>query len=174
MSDQEKLWAHVQRALDERRDPLADPELEAWLLEDDQALDEVLRLRSTLSVLEATATPVAPRWRRSVALAACVTALLVGGGLLLESPLGPQPAGNPDRGSLAPEVAGLLPNTPTARVLEVSISVVTESEDACIATHYDGHEFTRRKDRFASMSVGDSARRSDTVISTLVSQRYSR
>lgn len=168
MMDQEKLWARVQRALDDRRDPFEDAELEAWLLEDDQALDEVLRLQDTLLSLGHRVPTRTREWVRPVALAAGIGGLLVGAGLLLEGVFAPPGSSNVE----PPPVAQLTAEGRGARILEVSISVVTESESARTVTFFDGQQFTRQREVQMGAGTGPLGPRSKTLISTLVPVRF--
>ena len=167
MKQQAELWERLQQALDERRDPFDDPVLESWLLEDDEALDEVLRMRAVLEAVQ-NETPAVPRgWGRSLALAAGLVGLLIGAGSVLEAALAPSPAPT----FVTPVVAQLNSDTAADRILNVSISVVTESESERVETSFDGHEFTRQRDRIAEVTSLAFAPGPATVISTLVSLR---
>jgi len=83
----EALWSRVQTALDERRDPVADADVRAWLLahpDDALALGD---LRAALGELERADNPLrAPRRSRRVPLAAAALALFALGSWLALRP----------------------------------------------------------------------------------------
>ncbi len=99
----EATWRVLQRALDERRDPLADPELQALLAERPGELEPLLEVLAVLERIEACAggrerTPLAhsrgapppvARTRRGLPRLAAVAGLLLTAGLAFL--LGPSP-----------------------------------------------------------------------------------
>jgi hypothetical protein len=75
----ERFWTRAQTVLDERRDPLADDELRAWLLEHPEDALELCDLRDALGEIEGASVPLrASRRTRLVPLAFATAALLAG------------------------------------------------------------------------------------------------
>jgi hypothetical protein len=76
----ERFWNKVHKTLDQRKDPLLDPDLQAYLLEHPEALEEVADLRYGLQLLEKVpALPARKPWKLLLgmgAAAACLAALL--------------------------------------------------------------------------------------------------
>lgn len=68
----EELWAHVQEALDEREDPLADERVREGLLEHPELCDELFELRGELDRLPTGPQRSASNWRRVAAVAAAL------------------------------------------------------------------------------------------------------
>ncbi len=82
MKNHEELWARVNAALDERRDPLADEAVQAWIGEHPEGLDELLRLRERLERIRVRPTKASPR-PALVRVAAAALVLFVGLAVLL-------------------------------------------------------------------------------------------
>ena len=94
--NQNSLWLRVQEHLDARRDPLDDPDVKQFLLDNPQHLEEFAELRHGLRALEPV---IGPRRHRKVPWAAAVM-LLCALGLLwvLEAGNGELPAPDIARG----------------------------------------------------------------------------
>jgi hypothetical protein len=83
----EALWTRVQSALDERRDPLEDPAVRAWLLEHPDDALALGDLRAALETFEKADLPLrASRISRRVPLAAAALALVALGSWLALRP----------------------------------------------------------------------------------------
>jgi len=79
----ETLWSRVQTALDERRDPLEDPAVRAWMLEHPDDALALVDLRAALGELERADNRLrAPRRPRLLPLAAAALALVALGAWL--------------------------------------------------------------------------------------------
>jgi len=166
MSEKEQYWERIQDLLDERRDPLGDEEVTAWLLEHPEELDGVIRMRAALAVLERTPRRVS-RWRTiGLPIAAGIVGLL---GLW-----GFAESGGP---------AGELPSPPGAetarldrgpRIIEFRLSIVTENPDRRITTVFDGETFSRQVDHFNGDEADQASLLANTTLSTLTSRRCAR
>ncbi len=83
----EALWTRVQSALDERRDPLADGEVRAWLLEHPDDALELGDLRAAIGAVERADNPLrASRRSRLVPMAAAAGFALLALGAWLATP----------------------------------------------------------------------------------------
>ena len=162
MSNREQYWEQIQDLLDERRDPFDDEEVTAWLLEHPEELDAVVRMRTALSILE-RAPRRASGWRTiGLPIAAGIAGLLL---LWRFAENGPPPP---------PVVAQAAPPGTGSRIIDVRLSVMTESANRRITTVFDGETYSRQVDRFPDETPGESALLANTTISTLTSRRYPR
>ena len=138
MSDRELFWRRVDAALDERRDPLDDPEVQRLAAEHPELLDELARLRAALAHL-----PDEPRKRstRRVASFAAAAALLAT--LALAWWL---------RRDREPPVEALAPPAPqtadASRVLSFRAELVWEDAAGRTTTVVDGAHVSRTRESY--------------------------
>lgn len=162
MTDHEPYWERIQDLLDERCDPFDDEGVTAWLLEHPDELDAVLRMRTALSILERAPRRV-PRWRTiGLPIAAGIVGLF---GLWRFTESGAPPP---------PVVTEAARPAPQSRIIDVHLSVVTESAGRRITSVFDGETYSRQVERFPGETPGESALLANTTFSTLTSRRYPR
>jgi hypothetical protein len=166
MNKHEELWERVQEILDRRGDPFDDPEVNARLLEDPQALGEVARLRSSLNLVESTPRP-AFRWRTMLMpIAAGVIGLLALWQFAKSGAPGDEMV--PERASQTAEAI------PEARIIDFHLSVVTENSNRRITTVFEHENYSRQVDHLPGTGAGETDLLANTTFSTLTSRRYPR
>jgi len=150
--ERERLWALVHARLDERRDPLADEEVTGLLVDDPEALHEVLDLSRQLRALEAAgeAPDAKPSPWTPLAVAAGLLLLALGAWALR----GSGEEVSPTTAGAVAESEPLPPNLdPSAVVHRLTITVTTERSDERVVTRFDGE----RSERTVERLLGDDA-----------------
>ncbi len=155
--ERERLWALVHARLDERREPLADEEIAEQLMDDPEALRDVLELSTHLRALvtaedapTAKATPWGP-----FAVAAGLLLLALGAWSLRDSGAELPSTAN---GAVVESEPLPLDLDPSAEVLRLTITVTTERSDERVVTRFDGERCERTVERLLGASpVGDDA-----------------
>jgi len=152
MNDNELFWERVNAALDERRDPLADEQVQALVAEDPARLDELLALRERIANLP-TARP-----RRLVSkVASLAAAVLVAGTAAWFALRKPQ-----EQVASAPvvtdsqTVASELPD-PRSCVISFEAHVVIESANMRSTIDSDGEHVVRSREVFSEPSGDDAS-----------------
>lgn len=154
------FWRLVDVALDERRDPLEDPDVARRLAEDprlfveydrlDRALRDVAWVQAPSVPAQVSAAPVARRWAlRVAALAASVLVVLAWA-------RSPRAVTRSERVlSRATSTPVPVPDASLARVHALHIDVIDERPEARVVTRFDGERFERTVER-RSGSRGDA------------------
>ena len=154
MSDTELFWERVNAALDERRDPLADEQVQTLVAEDPSRLDELLALRERIAHLP-TARP--RRWISKVAsLAAAVLAVATAAWFALRDHEQHVPSAVVAANS--PTVANEPPD-PRSCVISFEAHVVIESANTRSTIDFDGEHVVRAREVFSEPSGDDSLSR---------------
>jgi hypothetical protein len=156
MSDNRVFWERVNAALDERRDPLADEQVQALVAEDPTQLDELLVLRERLANL-----PMA-RPRRWISKVAAVAAAV----LIASTAAWIALRDRKEQIASAPAVAGE-PIDSRSCVISFEAHVVIESANTRSTIDSDGEHVVRSREIFSEPSGDDTASRPAFVASII-------
>ncbi len=143
MNERDLFWERVDAALDERRDPLDDVEVQRLVAERPELLDELAHLQATLAHLPSATTQRSRRRVASLAFAALLAVTVATAWWLR-------------RERREPLVA--LVTTPAngeSRVLSFHAEVVVENSTGRTTTYFDGEHLVRTRETFAQPSSTD-------------------
>ena len=151
MSDNEMFWERVNAALDERRDPLADEQVQTLVAEDPSRLEELLALRERIARLPSSR---ARRWTSKVAsLAAAVLAASAAVWFAMRES-NEQVAGAP--AVVNPPIAANDSAAQGSCVISFEAHVVIESANSRSKIDTDGEHVVRTREFHSEPSADDS------------------
>jgi hypothetical protein len=148
MSDTELFWERVNAALDERRDPLADEQVQTLVAEDPARLDDLLALRERIARLPSS------RPRRLVSKVASLAAAVLVAGSAAWFAL----RDRTQHIASAPAVVSESPD-PRSCVISFEAHVVIESANSRSKIDTDGDHVVRTREFYSEPSGDDSPSR---------------